>query len=52
MSRILFGFFAMVGFIVLAGVALALGLLAYDEMKRKLVDDDVPTAPPTKEMDE
>ena len=53
MSRILFGFFAMIGFIVMAVLALALGLLAYDEMKRKLVDDDVPPPPPpTEEMDE
>ena len=50
MSRILFGFFAMIGFIVMAVLALALGLLAYDEMKRKLVDDDVPP-PPTEETD-
>ena len=52
MSRILFGFFAMIGFIVMAVLALALGLLAYDEMKRKLVEDDVPMPPPTEEMDE
>ena len=45
MSKILFGFFAMVGFVVMAVLALALGLLAYDEIKRKLLGDD-PVVPP------
>ena len=46
MSKILFGFFAMVGFVVMAVLALALGLLAYDEIKRKLLGDDpVPPSP-------
>ena len=46
MSKILFGFFAMVGFVVMAVLALALGLLAYDEIKRKLLGDDPVTPPP------
>ena len=45
MNKVLFGFFAMVGFIVIAMLALALGLLAYDEIKRKLLGDE-PVAPP------
>ena len=46
-GKVLFGFFAMIGFIVIAVLALALGLLAYDELKRKLLgaDGSGPSAP-------
>ena len=41
----------MVGFIVTAVLALALGLLAYDEIKRKFLGDDSAASPPASDGD-